>query len=70
MRTAKIAITESALFQRAERALAKEGQVLRRCRKNSPSHNQLGDYYTLKNDAICRTDVDITTYLKPYEELR
>ena len=43
----KVPVTERALFSRCNRALAKDGESLRRCRADSPAANELGRYYTI-----------------------
>lgn len=53
-------IGRRALVSRINRALAKQGQALRRCRERSRWHRDLGDYYAvaLGSNAIADTRVD------------
>ena len=73
----QVPISERALFARINRALAKEGETLRRCRPDSRWSNELGYYYALdiSRNAITSKHVDLEDWgremgvLKPYEKL-
>lgn len=43
----KVPVSERALVGRINRALAKDGEALRRCRRNSRAWPELGDYYVV-----------------------
>jgi hypothetical protein len=43
----KVPVSERALFSRINRALAKQGESLRRCREDSRSFSDLGAYYII-----------------------
>ena len=53
-------ITERALTKRINRALAHEGEKLRKCSATSKWHHDLGDYYTvdMRLNAILHKRVD------------
>ena len=70
-------ISRRALVTRINRALAKQGQALRRCRQSSRWHPDLGDYYAvdLGRNGIVDTHVDLVAkgrelgVLRPSERL-
>ncbi|MGA2446769.1 MAG: hypothetical protein ABSG50_15245 [Opitutaceae bacterium] len=41
----KVSVSARAVLARVNRQLAAEGSVLKRCRQDSRSHDQFGDYY-------------------------
>jgi hypothetical protein len=73
----KVAVSERALFARIDRALRKEGETLRRCRPDSRSYYELGDYYVIdvSINGVVSKDVDLGRMakslglLKAYERL-
>jgi hypothetical protein len=53
-------ISERNIVTRIRRSLAKEGQLLFKCRTGSPGHGELGDYYiTYFNMALAQTHVNL-----------
>jgi hypothetical protein len=54
-----VPVSERALAARINRALAKQGQTLRRCRADSRWHRELGDYYAIDVDRNTCADTDI-----------
>jgi len=46
-------ISERAAYARLNRALAREGQALRRCREDSRSFHNLGHYYVVDLSLNC-----------------
>lgn len=61
-----IPITTRAVFQRLNRALAKDLRVLKKCRESSRWHRDLGDYYIIDADrnSIVDTHVDLEKLAK------
>jgi len=43
----KVPVSERALVARIDRAMAKNGETLKRCREDSRWFNELGRYYTV-----------------------
>lgn len=41
----KVSVSPPAVLARVNRKLAAEGSILKRCRRDSRSHDQFGDYY-------------------------
>jgi hypothetical protein len=70
-------LTESALVSRINRALAKNGEGVRRCRRQSRWFHDLGRFYLVDVDrnAILRHDIGLEALgrelqvMLPYEEL-
>jgi hypothetical protein len=73
----KVPVSERALFARINRALAKDGEGLRRCRRNSRAWPELGDYYVINvnKNWITGKQIDLEGYgrelkvLADFEEL-
>lgn len=55
----KTPVSERALVARINRALAKQSEKLRRCRKNARGFNDLGAYYLLDGNTVIATHVNI-----------
>lgn len=73
----KAPVSERALFARLNRALAKQGESLKRCRADTRSHLELGNYFIVGDgNAVTAKHVDIAALaremevLKDYEELK
>lgn len=54
-------VSERALFSRIDRALRRNGEMLRRCRSNSRDYHTVGDFYTvdIERNAVVSTHVDL-----------
>lgn len=61
MKTRKVPVSERALFARINRKLAKDGQVLRKCKQDSTWHGELGNYYIVdaNKNFIAAKDCDL-----------
>lgn len=69
-------VTERALFARLSRRLAKDGEILKKCRFDSRWYNDFGSYYTVNQfNAISATHMDLEDWarelgvMQPWERL-
>lgn len=75
--TQQVSVTERALLARLTRALAKDGEILRKCRADSRWYHDLGDYFIVDvtMNTIIQKNVDLTELgrekglLKQYEQV-
>jgi hypothetical protein len=73
----KVLVSERAILARINRKLAKDQEVLRKCRRDNRSYHQLGDYYRIdvRCNGVVEMDVPLETIakdlevLKPWEEI-
>lgn len=73
----KVPVTTKALAQRINRALKKDDEMLRACRKTSRAYHDLGDYYVVdvSTGFVTSKDIDLEDtgremgVLKEYERL-
>ena len=73
----KVKLSERAVLARVNRALAKNDEILRICRKDSRGHLELGRFYSvdLSRDVVKSKGVDLEKWaremkvMKPYETL-
>lgn len=73
----KVKVTEKAVVARIRRKLASDGESLRRCRPNSRSYHELGDWYTTDDriGAVIHKGINIAELakelgvLKDWEEI-
>lgn len=65
-------VAERALLARVDRALAKSGQSIRRCRPESRAFPSLGRYYTidLATARVIRKGIDLEQYARELGLLR
>lgn len=66
-----VPISRRALIQRINRALAKEGELLKACRPNSRAYHELGEFYVVDTsaNAIVGKDVDLESYARELKVL-
>jgi hypothetical protein len=65
----RVPVSERALSQRVSRALAKKGQKLMKAR-GGVAKEQLGAWYVVENDQVCRTNVRLEPIARELEVLR
>ena len=73
-----VPVSERALFSRVDRALRKNGELIRRCKQNTMAFTMLGSYYLMdiERNQITTADVDLEKIgrkmkvLRPYEALQ
>jgi hypothetical protein len=73
-----VPVTERALVQRINRKLKADGELLKKCREDSPSYHNLGDWFLIDVtiNGVIGTDIDIVEkgrelgVLKPWERLQ
>ena len=72
----KVQVSERALEARIKRSLEKDGNLLKKCRKDSRFYDDLGDYYIVdQRNSIAAKHCDLRTLaheigaLKDYETL-
>ena len=74
MKRQKVMISERALLQRLNRALAERELRIKSCKETSRAFSQLGRFYVVDNDGLAM-NVDLAAWgrkygaLKPWEEL-
>ncbi len=68
----KVKVSERAIVARISRALAKEGEALRRCRRDSRSYSTLGDYYVIdiNRNFVTSTDIDLEKWAREMKVLQ
>ena len=68
----KKTVSERAVFHRLNRALAREGQILRQCRGDSPGYRELGNYYCvdLNTNFVCAKHVPLEAWARDFSVLR
>ena len=79
MKTIKVKVSDRALLARINRKLLKEDRIVKKCRPDSRSYHDLGDYYMvdLRSNGVLfhYKNLDLSKLakelelLKPYEEL-
>jgi hypothetical protein len=73
----QVLVSERAVVARLRRRLAREGEILRRCRRDSQWYRELGDWYVVDGSLnyITSKFVDLESYarecgvLEPWERL-